>query len=110
MSQNISSSSAPLPRGPWLSFGVVAAALFLSVLSMSIVAVALPVIGRALDATPTDLQWIVDAYVLVYASLLIAGGVAGDRRGRKGVFMLGIVAFGTGTLIAGLAPNITIML
>ncbi|HEY1503909.1 MAG TPA: MFS transporter [Stellaceae bacterium] len=101
---------SPLPRGPWLSFAVVAVALFLSVLSMSIVAVALPEIGRALGATPTDLQWIIDAYVLVYASLLIAGGVAGDRRGRKGVFMLGIVAFGTGTLIAGLAPDIRVLL
>jgi DHA2 family methylenomycin A resistance protein-like MFS transporter len=101
---------APTPRGPWLSFSVVAGALFLSVLSMSIVAVALPVIGRALDATPTDLQWIIDSYVLVYASLLIAGGVAGDRHGRKGVFMLGIVTFGIGTLIAGLAPTITVML
>jgi MFS transporter, DHA2 family, methylenomycin A resistance protein len=110
MSQSTLSGAAPSPRGPWFSFGVVAVALFLSVLSMSIVAVALPAIGRALGATPTDLQWIVDAYVLVYASLLIAGGVVGDRRGRKGVFMLGIVAFGTGTLIGGLAPNITTLL
>lgn len=110
MSQSSRSGAAPSVRGPWLSFGVVAVALFLSVLSTSIVAVALPAIGRALGATPTDLQWIVDGYVLVYASLLIAGGVAGDRRGRKGAFLLGIVAFGTGTLIAGLAPDIRILL
>ena len=48
--------------------------------------------------------------MLVYASLLIAGGVAGDRRGRKGAFMIGIVVFGIGTLISGLAPNIGMLL
>jgi hypothetical protein len=58
MSQTTQSATAPLPRGPWLSLGVVAVALFLSVLSMSIVAVALPAIGHALGATPTDLQWL----------------------------------------------------
>lgn len=60
----------------------------MAVMSTTLVSVALPTIGRDLHASATDLQWIVDAYVLVYASLLVAGGVIGDRRGRKGVFML----------------------
>src|SRR5215216_2056612 len=77
-------------RRPWLTLAVVAAGLFLAVLSTTVVSVALPTIARDLGAGATDLQWIVDAYVLVYASLLVAGGVLGDRRGRKGVFMLGV--------------------
>jgi DHA2 family methylenomycin A resistance protein-like MFS transporter len=74
------------------------------------VSVALPTIGKSLHASATDLQWIVDAYVLVYASLLVAGGVIGDRRGRKGTFMLGLSLFGAGSLITGLAPSVGVLL
>ena len=69
--------------GPWLTLAAAACGLFLSVVSTTVVSIALPTIGRELHAGPTELQWIVDAYVLVYASLLVAGGVIGDRRGRK---------------------------
>jgi DHA2 family methylenomycin A resistance protein-like MFS transporter len=82
----------------------------LAVMSTTLVSVALPTIGRDLHASATDLQWIVDAYVLVYASLLVAGGVIGDRRGRKGVFMLGVTLFGAGSLLTGLASSIGVLL
>jgi DHA2 family methylenomycin A resistance protein-like MFS transporter len=94
----------------WLTVAVAGCAQFLAVLSTTVVSVALPTIGRELPAGPTGLQWIVDAYVLVYAGLLVAGGVMGDRRGRKGTFLLGIGLFGLGSLLTGLAPSIETLL
>lgn len=51
-----------------------------------------------------------DAYVIVYSSLLVAGGVIGDRRGRKGLFLLGAAVFGAGALVAGTAPDMAVLL
>jgi MFS transporter, DHA2 family, methylenomycin A resistance protein len=95
---------------PWPTLVVVAAGLFLAVLSTTAMSVALPSIGHDLGASATDLEWTVDAYVLVYASLLVPGGVAGDRRGRKGTFILGVALFGLGSLAAGLAPTTGLLL
>lgn len=102
--------AAAAPRGGWATVAAVAGGLFLSVLSSTMVSVALPSIGRDLRASATDLQWIVDAYVLVYASLLVAGGVLGDRHGRKGVYLLGVAVFGAGAAVAGLAPGVAPLL
>jgi DHA2 family methylenomycin A resistance protein-like MFS transporter len=85
---------------------VVTLAQFMAVMSTSVVSVALPTIGRDLQASSTGLEWIVDAYVIVYASLLVAGGVLSDRRGRKGMFMAGVTLFGLGSLWCGLAPSV----
>ena len=95
---------------PWLTLAVMSAGLFLAVLSTTVVSVALPTIGRDLHASPADLEWIVDAYVIVYASLLVAGGAAGDRYGRKGLFLVGTAIFGLGSLAAGLAPAVGVLL
>ena len=97
-------------RGAWAALAVVAGGLFLAVVSTTVVSVALPTIARHLHANATDLEWIVDAYVVVYASLLVTGGVIGDRRGRKGLFMLGVAIFGLGSLITGLAPSVGLLL
>jgi MFS transporter, DHA2 family, methylenomycin A resistance protein len=85
---------------------VVTLAQFMAVMSASVVSVALPTIGRQLHASSTSLEWIVDAYLIVYASLLVAGGVLSDRRGRKGMFMTGVTLFGLGSLVAGIAPSV----
>lgn len=98
------------PREAWLAVLVLAGGLFAAVVSTTVISVALPTIGREMHAGATLLSWIVDAYVLVYASLLVAGGVLGDRHGRKGLFLLGVVVFGAGSLVGGVAPNITILL
>jgi DHA2 family methylenomycin A resistance protein-like MFS transporter len=95
---------------PWLTLAVMSAGLFLAVLSTTVVSVALPTMGRDLRASPADLEWIVDAYVIVYASLLVAGGAAGDRYGRKGLFLLGTAIFGLGSLASGLAPGVGVLL
>ena len=94
----------------WMTLAVVAGGLFLAVLSTTVVSVALPSIRRNLHASATDLQWVVDAYVLVYASLLVAGGVLGDRRGRRGTFVTGVALFGIGSLISGLAWSVPVLL
>ncbi len=89
---------------------VVAGGLFLAVMSTTVVSVALPSIGAAMHASSSDLEWIVDAYVIIYSALLVVGGAAGDRRGRKGLFLAGVAAFGAGSLLAGLAPLVGVLL
>jgi MFS transporter, DHA2 family, methylenomycin A resistance protein len=93
-----------------VTLAVVACGQFLGVMSTSVVSVALPTIGRELDASTTALEWIVDAYVLVFASLIVAGGVLSDRRGRKPMFVLGVALFGLGSLLAGLAPSVGVLI
>jgi EmrB/QacA subfamily drug resistance transporter len=75
-------------------------------LDNTIVNVALPSIGRHLHAALSGLQWTVDAYTLVLASLLMLSGSMADRLGRKRVFMTGLVLFTLGSLLCSLAPNL----
>jgi DHA2 family methylenomycin A resistance protein-like MFS transporter len=111
MTQASADARAPVAaRRAWAALAVVAGGLFLAVMSTTVVSVALPTIGRHLHASAAGLEWIVDAYVVVYASLLVPGGVIGDRRGRKGLFMIGVAVFGLGSLITGLAPSVGLLL
>jgi DHA2 family methylenomycin A resistance protein-like MFS transporter len=96
--------------GSWWTLVVVSGGLFLAVVSTTVVSVALPAIGQGLHANATDLEWVVDAYVLVYATLQVTGGALGDRFGRKGLFLLGTVLFGLGSLLTGLAPSVALLL
>jgi EmrB/QacA subfamily drug resistance transporter len=75
-------------------------------LDNTIVNVALPSIGRDLHTTVSGLQWTVDAYTLVLASLLMLSGSMGDRFGRKRVFSLGLVLFTLGSLLCSVAPSL----
>src|SRR5947209_15979481 len=68
-------------------------ALFMAMLDNTVVNVALPTISRKLGAGVSGLQWVVDGYVLAFASLLLTGGILGDRYGRKKVFILGLFGF-----------------
>jgi EmrB/QacA subfamily drug resistance transporter len=79
--------------------------LFIVGLDITAVNVALPSIGRDLDAGVSELQWTVDAYTLVLASLLMLGGSTGDRFGRKRVFVVGLSVFSTASLLCSLAPS-----
>lgn len=78
----------------WLILAVLALSVFLVVVDNTIVNVALPTLSRELNASTTELQWIVDAYSLVFAGLLLAFGGLGDRIGRKGAMQFGLVLFG----------------
>jgi MFS transporter, DHA2 family, methylenomycin A resistance protein len=74
-------------------------------LDMTIVNVALPSIQSELDVPPTNLEWIVNAYTLALASLILVGGVLGDRYGRKRVFLVGLAIFTLGSLGCALSPD-----
>ena len=79
---------------------------FMVLLDASIVTVALPTIQRDLQARLSDLQWVVDAYTLPFAVLLLTAGTLGDRFGRKRVFLIGLVVFTAGSAICGIAPSL----
>jgi DHA2 family methylenomycin A resistance protein-like MFS transporter len=80
-------------------------ALFMAMLDNTVVNVALPHIQDDLSAGVSGLQWIVDAYVLFFASFLLTGGTLGDIFGRKRLFLAGVVTFTVGSLLCGLAPS-----
>jgi EmrB/QacA subfamily drug resistance transporter len=71
----------------------------------SVVNVALPAIGKDLGADLPTMQWVVNGYMLTLASLILIGGAAGDRFGRRRVFMTGLIAFAAASAICGLAPS-----
>lgn len=77
----------------WWVMVILSASVFLVVVDNLIVNVALPTLQRELDASVTALQWIVDAYALVFACLLLAGGGIGDRWGRKRSLQVGLILF-----------------
>ncbi len=83
--------------------------LFIVGLDNTIVNVALPSISRSLHASVSGLQWIVDAYTLVLASLLMLSGSMADRLGRRRVFQLGLVTFTLGSLACSLAPSLGLL-
>ncbi len=86
--------------------------LSLLIVSMdaTIVNVAIPSIRSDLDATPSQLQWVIDVYTLVLASLLLLSGTMADRFGRRRVFQIGLGTFALGSLLCSLAPTIQVLI
>jgi EmrB/QacA subfamily drug resistance transporter len=76
----------------------------------SVVNVGLPTIGRSLAADPSALQWVVNAYLLPLSALLLLGGAAGDRYGRRRLLIAGTVLFGLASLACALAPSLAFLL
>lgn len=89
-----------------LVLAICCASMIVVVMDISIVNTALPSIQTDLGTSVTGLQWTVDAYTLVLASFLLLAGSTADRVGRKRIFQLGLLAFGAGSLLCGLAPSI----
>ena len=92
---------------PWLVLVLVCLAQFMVVLDATIVNVALPTIQVDLKMSNTDLQWIVNAYTLMFGGFLLLGGRAGDLIGRKKVFLVGIVLFTSASLLCAIAQGAT---
>lgn len=92
----------------WWALAATSFGLFMALLDVTIVNVALPTIGNDLNASFADLQWVVNAYALALAVLLVTAGRLGDLFGRKRLFMVGLGVFSLGSLCAALAGNFTI--
>lgn len=94
-------------RRRWMALILLCSAQFVVVLDASIVNVALPSIGRALDFSQTNLPWVVNAYVLTFGGFLLLGGRMADLMGRRRVFMGGLVLFALASLAGGFAQSDT---
>ena len=89
----------------WLVLAVLCLSLLIIVMDNTILNVAIPSLVNDLGASNSELQWIIDAYVLVFAGLLLTTGSLSDRFGRKGALQLGIVVFGLGSAFAALSTT-----
>ena len=89
----------------WVVLPVLCLSVFLVVVDNTIVNVALPTFARNLHASNSSLQWIVDAYSLAFAGLLLAGGGIGDRFGRKRVMQVALVFFAAFSALAAFADS-----
>jgi len=94
----------------WLVLVLVCVAQFMVVLDATIVNVALPSIQRGLHFSPVSLQWIVNAYTLVFGGFLLLGGRAADLLGRQRLFIAGIAVFTVASLMNGIAPSSSVLI
>lgn len=99
-----------LYRRRWAALALLLTAVFMDMVDNQIVTIALPTIQRELGASPSELQWTATGYTLAFALTLITGGRLGDRFGHRALFVAGTAGFGTASLAAGLAPNMTVLL
>ncbi len=96
-------------RGRW----VVAATVLgsgIAALDATVVGIALPAIGRNFHTGVTSVQWVVDAYTLTLAGLLLLGGTLGDSYGRRKMFMIGTTWFALASLLCGVAPSVQVLI
>jgi EmrB/QacA subfamily drug resistance transporter len=94
----------------WLALGVLCASLLAIVVDNTIVNVALPTLTRDLGADIGDLQWVVDAYTLVFAGLLLLAGALGDRFGRRRMLLIGLAVFGAASTWAAYSGSVAALI
>src|ERR1700729_733763 len=96
-------------RGRW----VVAATVLgsgIAALDATVVGIALPAIGRDFHTGVSSVQWVVDAYTLTLAGLLLLGGTLGDSYGRRKIFSIGVVWFALASLLCGVSPSVQVLI
>ncbi|MEU6584196.1 DHA2 family efflux MFS transporter permease subunit [Nocardia sp. NPDC046763] len=100
-------TTSPAPAGSrrWVALAFICVSVLLAVVNSTVVNIALPTLGRELGASTTAMQWIVDAYTLVFAVMLLTGGGLGDRFGRKTTLHIGLVLFAIFSLAAANAAS-----
>jgi MFS family permease len=89
----------------WQALAVLSASLLVITIDNTILNVALPSRREALNVDSSQAQWIVDSYLLVFASLLLVAGTLGDRFGRRRALFLGLTVFGAGSALASLSGS-----
>jgi EmrB/QacA subfamily drug resistance transporter len=99
-------TTKPRDVSPWAVLAICCCSLLLVGIDVTIVNIALPSIRHELHSPVSGLQWVIDAYSLVLAAMLIFSGSLGDRLGRRRVFLIGLVAFTAASLACGLAPSL----
>lgn len=97
-------------RTKLFTLGAICFGLFMVMLDNTVVNLALPTIQQRLNAGLSELQWIVDAFTLLLASLMLTGGTLGDLYGRKRAFIVGLMVFTAGSLLCALSPTIQILI
>jgi MFS family permease len=98
------------PAARWLALAVLCVSLLIVTLDNTVLNVALPTLVRDLHATTTQLQWIVDAYIMVFAGLLLVAGSLADRIGRKRVFLTGLATFAAGSTWAAFSGSVGMLI
>jgi EmrB/QacA subfamily drug resistance transporter len=93
------------PRRKWWTLGAVAIGVFMLLLDITVVNVALPAIQKDLGASFSDLQWVIDAYALTLAALLLVSGSFADLIGRRRVFVIGLILFSAASFACGLSQS-----
>src|ERR1700684_647150 len=93
------------PSNRWVILVIACLGQVMVVLDATVVNVALPSIQRGLPFSPANLQWVVNAYTLIFGGFLLLGGRAADLLGRKRLFMVGVVLFSAASLLNGLAQS-----
>jgi EmrB/QacA subfamily drug resistance transporter len=93
----------------WWTLMAVSVATFMLLLDITVVNTALPAISRDLGASFNDLQWVIDAYTLALAAVVLTAGSLADRLGRRAVFGAGLATFALASLVAGIAPDATVL-
>jgi EmrB/QacA subfamily drug resistance transporter len=114
----VTSASAPAAQDPVAGsrraaaiVGVLALAVFMSSLDLFIVNLAFPYIGREYRGTSlSSLSWVLNAYTIVFAAVLVPAGRWADRVGRRRLFVAGLVVFGVGSMLCGLAPGVAMLI
>src|SRR6185436_10467218 len=91
----------------WWTLVVVCVGIFMLLLDVTIVNVALPDIQKDLDSSFSQLQWVIDAYALSLAALVLTAGSLADLYGRRLLFAIGILVFTVGSLLCGISPSAT---
>ena len=95
---------------PRLALAAICVGFFLVLLDLTILNVALPEVGHDFDAATSDLQWVVNAYTIAFAALLLSGGALSDRLGTLRVYCAAMAAFGVASLLCALAPGIELLI
>src|SRR6476661_10217172 len=93
----------------WWTLGAVCVATFMLLLDITVVNTALPDIQKDIGGSFSDLQWVIDAYALSLAALVLTAGSLADRLGRRRVFVAGLVIFSAASLLCALAPDPTFL-
>jgi EmrB/QacA subfamily drug resistance transporter len=97
---------SPAYRQRWIALAFLCLSLLVLSLNNNILNVALPAIAAGLHASSSELQWVVDSYILIFAALLLTMGSIGDRRGRKPALLAGLALFALGSILAALSKSV----